>query len=54
MKVIPIKVYSIDKKELDCYSFICIPIQAKGKFLPKKALELGLDPKYHFKILTNG
>ncbi|CDW79345.1 zinc phosphodiesterase elac [Stylonychia lemnae] len=54
LKVIPIKVYSSDHTELESYSFICVPKQNRGKFLPKKAIELGADPKFHFKILNEG
>eukprot|EP00347_Sterkiella_histriomuscorum_P018145 403346620 len=54
LKIIPVRVFSVDQQEVDCYSFICIPKQPPGKFQPKKAIELGLDPRFHFKILTSG
>lgn len=52
--VVPIKVSSSDEKSMPSYSFICIPKQAKGKFVPKVALELGCDPKVHFRLLAEG
>lgn len=37
-----------------CYSFIGVPAQARGTFLPKKAKELGCNPKEHFRPLSEG
>jgi hypothetical protein len=54
LTVVPVKLSSTDESDLGCYSFICIPKQAKGKFLPKKAVELGCNPRIHFKILAEG
>lgn len=54
LKVIPVKlVSSLDKKK-QCFSFIGIPAQAKGKFLPQKAKDLNLNPKVHYRILQEG
>lgn len=36
------------------YSFICIPEQVRGKFLPQAAAKLGCKPKEHFGKLTQG
>jgi hypothetical protein len=55
LHVIPVKIVSSDEREYGCYSFICVPRQDRGKFLPKKALELGCNVKLnHFKLLTEG
>jgi ribonuclease Z len=35
-------------------SFICIPSQKRGKFIPKMAAQLGCNPKKHFKKLVDG
>ena len=43
-----------EKSGRSCFSFICVPNQARAKLLPKKATELGCNPKLHFKILTAG
>ena len=53
MDVYPI--LAIDEKtKLKCCSYLCINKPQRGKFLHKKALELGCNPKKHFKLLTNG
>ena len=36
------------------YSFVCVPAQTRGKFLPQVATKLGCKPKEHFRILTAG
>lgn len=35
-------------------SYICIPTQKRGKFIPKMAAELKCNPKKHFKKLIDG
>ena len=37
----------------ECYSFVGIPNNAKPRFLPMKARELGCIPNIHFKPLSN-
>ena len=54
LSVVPVKVKSSHPREHPCYSFVCVPKQDRGKFLPKIATELGCNPKAHFRILTEG
>ena len=37
-----------------CYSYIGVPVRGNGKFLPQKALQLGCNPKLHFRTLSEG
>ena len=41
-------------KTPELLSFICRPKQGWGKFMPKKAIELGCKPGVHFRLLTEG
>ena len=38
----------------ECLSYVCVPRQQRGKFMPKKAIDLGCKPGVHFKILSEG
>lgn len=53
LKVYPLPAYS-DSTKLTCYSYLTVPATAPGKFNPKKATQLGCNPKQHFKLLTDG
>lgn len=53
LTVIPIKLASSDSRDMGTFSFICVPKQDRGKFLPTKAKELGCQQE-HFKILVEG
>ena len=52
--VIPVKLASTNQRDMGCYSYICIPKQIRAKMIPKKAIQLGCDPRVHFKLLTEG
>jgi ribonuclease Z len=54
LTIIPVKIGSSDERDQSAFSFICIPKQDRGKFLPKKAVELGCNPKVHFRLLAEG
>ena len=52
LTIIPVRSLSSNRND-ECLSFIGIPAQAKPKFLPKIAKELGCDPRLHFRELSN-
>ena len=54
LTITPVLIASSDEKDLPCYSYLCVPKQMRGKFIPKKALDLGCQPAQHFKILNEG
>ena len=43
---------SSDAQGKECYSYFIVPYNAKPKFLPHRATELGCDPIVHFKQLV--
>lgn len=43
-----------NNKNEQTLSYIWVPTQKRGKFLPQEAKKLGCHPKLHFKILANG
>ena len=45
---------SSDSEGKECHSFFIVPNNAKPKFLPHRATELGCDPIIHFKQLVAG
>ena len=52
--IVPVRACSANNPDMAVYSFVCIPEQVRGKFLPKIATELGCKPKEHFSRLTKG
>ena len=52
VKIFPLKAVNVKNGHV-CLSFIGIPNNAKRKFLPAKAKELGCNPKLHFTKLAN-
>ena len=52
MTFYPIKAVN-SKTGKECFSFFGVPDNAKGKFLPQKAKQLGCIPNLHFKKLTD-
>lgn len=52
--IFPVRARSSADPNDQVFSFVCIPEQVRGKFLPQEASKLGCKPKEHFKILTQG
>ena len=52
--IYPIRARSATDSSKEVYSFVCIPAQTRGKFLPQAAAKLGCKPREHFKVLTGG
>jgi ribonuclease Z len=52
--ITPVELISNTFKNQSCYSFIGVPAQSKGKFIPEKAKELGCNPRVHYKLLHEG
>jgi hypothetical protein len=51
MTVLPL---TCEEGERRVYSYVGIPVQTKGTFLPQVAKALGCNPRDHFKILADG
>ena len=51
VKIFPLMATNSKKNDHTCYSYIGIPDRAAPKLLPKKASELGCDPRKHFATL---
>lgn len=52
--ITPIELTSDSPSEKSCYSYIGVPVQDRGKFLPNKAKALKCTPNAHYKLLTDG
>ena len=52
--IVPLRAVSEDSSKPDVFSFVVIPAQTRGKFLPQIAAKLGCKPKEHYKTLIDG
>ena len=49
-----VRVLSSEKSKKECVSYVCMTPSSRGKFLPKRAIELGVKPGSNFGKLTRG
>jgi len=52
--IFPVRAQSNDDPSKLILSYVCVPAQTRGKFLPQIATKLGCNPKQHFRVLTEG
>ena len=53
LSVCAVRVLSL-KSTKECISYICTTASSRGKFLPKRAIEMGVKPGHDFGKLTRG